>query len=133
MQIHVPLHCDSSTATRRRPRVRKQPQIEVAGGRSLRCRLCGAVITGEDERVPVQGAHVHTQRNPAGVVYCFGCFQSAPGCAVFGTPTGEHTWFAGCLWRIAACRGCGEHLGWRFQGAEEFYGLILDRLVTSKE
>jgi hypothetical protein len=81
----------------------------------------------------VDGNHAHTRTNPSGIRFTFGCFRNAPGCSCSGAPTGEHTWFAGCRWRIACCGGCGEHLGWAFTGAESFYGLILARLVGERE
>jgi len=81
----------------------------------------------------VDGNHAHTRANPAGIRFTFGCFRDAPGCRCLGAPSGEHTWFAGCRWRIAACGGCGEHLGWAFSGEENFFGLILLRLVSGEE
>jgi len=120
---------DTGAAPRRAVQKRSRPRTVRGSGGQLHCRLCGAPITDNSQRVEAQGAHVHTRQNPAGVVYCFGCFRAAPGCTAFGRPTAEHSWFAGCAWRIAACRGCGEHLGWQFQGVDCFFGLILDRLI----
>jgi hypothetical protein len=100
------------------------------GGR-LRCRACGAGITDEGQRRSVEGNHAHTRTNPAGMRFTFGCFREAPGCRCLGVATAEHTWFAGCRWRVAACGACGEHLGWSFTGADTFFGLILMRLVGS--
>ncbi|MBI1731367.1 MAG: hypothetical protein HYR49_01185 [Gammaproteobacteria bacterium] len=99
--------------------------------RPLRCRACGWLITTETARCAVGGAHEHQRTNPAGFEFRFGCFRDAPGCGRIGPASGEHTWFAGCVWRIAVCGGCGEHLGWAFSGADTFYGLILDRLVRA--
>jgi hypothetical protein len=79
------------------------------------------------------GSTVHRRVNPAGIVFEFGCFASAPGAAVIGEPTEEHSWFPGYVWSYVLCRGCGEHLGWHFQGADSpFHGLILDRLVPEQ-
>jgi len=96
----------------------------------LRCHACGHVITTAAARRPVDGAHEHERTNPAGYRYRFGCFSQAPGCACLGQPSDEHSWFAGCVWRLAVCGACGEHLGWRFSGADDFFGFILDRLIT---
>jgi hypothetical protein len=101
-------------------------------GERLRCRACGAGITDEGQRRPVDGSHAHTRTNPAGMRFTFGCFREAPGCRCLGAATAEHTWFAGCVWRVAACAGCGEHLGWSFTGADTFFGLILMRLVGDR-
>ena len=99
--------------------------------RPLCCHACGQVITSAAARRPVAGAEVHERTNPAGYRYCFGCFSTAPGCATIGEPEGEHSWFAGCAWRLALCGACGEHLGWHFSGADDFFGLILDRLTQA--
>jgi hypothetical protein len=96
--------------------------------RPLRCHACGHVITTAAARRAVNGAHEYERTNPAGYRYRFGCFSQAPGCACMGLPSDEHSWFAGCSWRFAICAACGEHLGWGFSGADDFFGLILDRL-----
>lgn len=95
----------------------------------LRCRRCDHGVAPPSARVARAGAHVHTRINPGGWVHSFGCFAEAPGCVPVGPATTEHTWFAGYAWRVALCGGCGEHLGWRFEGAgDAFWGLILERL-----
>ena len=97
----------------------------------LVCRNCGQAITGEDRRIAVAGSHRHTFFNPAGIVYGLGCFSEANGCVLVGPRSPEFSWFAGCLWRVALCRGCGNHLGWHFQGdGQAFYGLILAELIA---
>lgn len=96
----------------------------------LYCRSCRLEVTDESQRTSVAGEHVHTRSNPHGAIFCFGCFAGAPGCVVIGGATEEHSWFTGCRWRVAVCRGCGEHLGWLFTGERRFFGLILGRLVA---
>lgn len=99
----------------------------------LVCRKCGQAITGEDKRIVVAGSHRHTFFNPAGIVYGLGCFSEAKGCALVGPRSPEFSWFAGCLWQVALCRGCGNHLGWHFLGdGQAFYGLILAELVETE-
>jgi len=110
-----------------------EQRTETGRGARLLCRACGAGITDEAQRRSANGSHSHTRANPSGVRFTFGCFREAPGCRCLGAATDEHTWFAGCRWRIAACGGCGEHLGWMFSGADSFFGLILLRLVGEKE
>lgn len=96
---------------------------------AVTCARCGLAIARPDARVARHGAHVHTRINPFGYVFQLGCFDPAPGCAPAGASTLEHTWFPGHAWRLADCRGCGEHLGWRFEGdGGVFWGLILERL-----
>lgn len=79
----------------------------------------------------VNASHLHKRQNPAGIHFVFGCFAAAPGCRVIGRPTLEHTWFAGCRWRLALCGSCGEHLGWAFANGKHFFGLIIDRLKAA--
>ena len=95
----------------------------------LLCRVCGEPITSRADQTVVAGAQVHRRTNPAGITFTFGCFSSAPGATEAGPATDEHSWFAGFCWSFATCGACGEHLGWLFEGAERFHGLILDRLV----
>jgi hypothetical protein len=96
---------------------------------AIRCRVCGQVVTGHEQRLAVDGSPVHTFFNPAGIVFELGCFRRAPGCAGSGTTSAEFTWFPGYLWQIAFCRNCRKHLGWHFISAEDsFFGLILARL-----
>jgi len=102
-------------------------------GRKLRCRACQNVITDEGQRVSIDGEHVHSRVNPAGISFCFGCFRSAPGCSALGVASEEFSWFTGCRWKVAVCSGCGDHLGWSFNGSRSFYGLILARLVADEE
>jgi hypothetical protein len=99
--------------------------------RRLFCVHCRHPVTHQDERISVQGSHEHHCTNPHGASFHIGCFRGASGCSVVGPPSTEHTWFAGCAWRIGMCVGCGAHLGWRFDGVSEvFFGLILARLVS---
>lgn len=95
----------------------------------LICRVCGHPVTHRSAGVRIAGRHVHRRTNPAGVEFEFGCFGSAPGAGQEGTPTDEHTWFAGYRWRFAVCGACGSHLGWFFEGREPaFWALVTDRL-----
>ena len=94
----------------------------------LLCSQCKYVITYESERIDVNGQHQHHFTNPGGYDFQLGCFQSAPGCSEIGQPSNEFTWFPGTDWQICVCATCGEHLGWKYSGNGDFYGLILTRL-----
>lgn len=108
----------------------EQQAGRIDRGRALLCAACTLPLTTDGERIELDGAHEHTRINPHGYVFHFGCFRAAPGCATLGVPTTEDTWFRGYAWRFAHCRGCGMHLGWRFDGeAGGFFGLVLDRLI----
>jgi hypothetical protein len=116
----------------RKPAAAAQPDADAKerAERLWRCAACGQGIAADASRDEVDGRHVHMRLNPAGVAFVFGIFREAPGCAVVGLPTDEATWFAGCLWRYALCKGCGAHLGWSFSGASGgFFGLVLEKLV----
>jgi hypothetical protein len=103
--------------------------------RQLYCFVCGSAVTRERERIAVEGAHEHTFTNPAGYVFRIGCFRAAPGCSQAGEYTEEFSWFRQCAWRYALCSSCRVHLGWAYRGGEasEFYGLVLDRLLGSRQ
>jgi len=108
-----------------------QQDDSTHGGR-IRCRACAAVITHEGQRTSIAGSHAHTCTNPGGYRHHFECYRHAPGCTVLGSATAEHSWFAGCRWQLAACSGCGAHLGWYFTGAACFFGLIDDRMYSEE-
>lgn len=99
-------------------------------GKSLLCRQCRAVITSRRYAVAINGNHLHTFFNPAGIIYEIRCFRQAQGCDIHGRPTEEFSWFAGYAWRYALCSACRVHLGWMFESAEHiFFGLIDSRLI----
>lgn len=112
-------------------RHRQQHPLVPQPERTLCCKACNLPVTEERARISVAGASLHCRRNPVGVEYEFGCFDTAPGCRDLGEATLEHTWFAGYRWRISVCAGCHTHLGWHFDGGgHAFYGLIAERLRT---
>jgi hypothetical protein len=94
------------------------------------CGRCRYAVTTAEQIIAVNGAHEHLFRNPAGIVYRIGCFSTAEGCCLSGTPTHEFTWFAGYAWSVALCANCLLHLGWHYSSeASGFFGLILDHLT----
>ncbi len=99
--------------------------------RALLCSACRTPITSAGERHEKQNKHLHTFFNPAGIVYEIGCFRKAPGCLVYGRPSTEFSWFSGYCWQIVYCRRCGQHLGWKFSGVDEFFGLIVKKLTEN--
>lgn len=109
------------------------PEVEPIPESYILCRQCRQVITTEEQRTVVHGAHQHTFANPSGVVFEIGCFKTAVGCGYSGHASKEFTWFAGFNWRIAVCSMCLTHLGWFFESISgtRFHGLILDRLARS--
>lgn len=100
--------------------------------RSLICADCGHTITRESERIDANGAHEHGFINPSGLSFHIACYRQAPGCALVGEATEEHSWFPGHAWRIGLCGQCGTHLGWGFvsRGGDLFYGLITRKLAA---
>lgn len=110
------------------PVTHADPALEPAPDVALVCARCGHPITHRRHAQARDGAHVHTRINPGGWVHRFGCFAEASGARAAGPATTAHTWFPGWAWRMAECGGCGQHLGWRFEGAGSFYGLLLEQL-----
>ncbi|MCA9704693.1 MAG: hypothetical protein KDK70_02450 [Myxococcales bacterium] len=111
-----------------RTSLRDRPTSGDRGGRALLCAACGLPVTSERARIEVAGAHRHTFVNPHGLVFEIGCFDRAPGCAAVGPAQAFFSWFPGHAWRVGVCRGCGAHLGWRYDDPAGFHGLVLDRL-----
>ncbi|MGY0218856.1 cereblon family protein [Endozoicomonadaceae bacterium StTr2] len=118
------------------PQQHSSTSSETIIGRSeewLLCRHCEAKITSSQQRIVVQDSHLHTQCNPGGYLFHFGCFEIAPGCRLAAPVSREFSWFAGYSWQPALCNQCQNHLGWHFSKADPahaFYGLILSRLAT---
>jgi hypothetical protein len=102
----------------------------VGGSRALVCRACRTPITTEDARASLFGAHTHDRMNPSGFVFRIGLFRRAPGALVASPASDEFPWFPGHRWQIVVCRGCIEHLGWLFTGANTFHALVLDKLAA---
>jgi len=96
------------------------------------CKFCKNIITQPETVIEIDGMHMHTFKNPSGIVYRIGCFASAKGCKNFGDPTDEHTWFPGFSWNFSICSNCFNHLGWYYQaGEKQFFGLILENLTDN--
>jgi hypothetical protein len=109
------------------PAIQKKPDAKEE--REITCAACGGGVTREKARVAVNGAHVHTFKNPSAIDYTIGCFDEAHGCVGVGERSTVWTWFPGFAWQVALCGRCGAHLGWAFDGeASRFWGLILERL-----
>jgi len=108
---------------------------ESGSEEAILCRQCHQVLTNPSERTSIQGSHQHTFANPHGVVFQIGCFRSVRNCGYVGPATSEWSWFRGYSWRILVCSMCLTHLGWLYasNGNESFSGLILDRIIESKE
>lgn len=99
------------------------------------CARCGALITTGRHEMAMNGGHEHVVFNPAGMVFRVVCFRDAPGATHQGAASGLFTWFRGYLWRLALCRACDAHLGWRYEGSDQpriFFGLIKPALTTSR-
>lgn len=110
-----------------------QQMEEQEEDENLYCFICGQIITKTHNRISVEGAHKHTFTNPGGYFFEIGCFREAPGCEQAGEFTDFYSWFDGYTWCYAMCRSCRVHLGWVYRGEDSFFGLVLDRLLSSKE
>ncbi len=119
---------------------RDAPSTEVDAGSweediAYYCVRCGALITRGRWEMSLNGGHEHVVFNPAGLVFRVLCFRDAPGAGPQGVASGVFTWFQGYRWRLAMCRACDAHLGWRYEGSAEprvFFGLIKEALTTEK-
>lgn len=108
------------------------PRLDEADGHALLCRTCGHPVAKNQDRIAMNGKHLHTVFNPAGILFEVGCFALAPGCRFEGEFTPEFTWFPGYPWRFAFCRQCGAHLGWDYRNdTGGFVGLIMAELRES--
>jgi hypothetical protein len=95
-----------------------------------RCAACAAEVARDADRVPLDGVATRAFVNPEGFEFVIAGFTRATGCLDASEPSAYWSWFPGCSWRVCLCRACGAHLGWRFSGRADFYGLSLDRLTA---
>jgi hypothetical protein len=111
---------------------------EMAG---LYCSACSAPIAHQREMFSFgKDGAVNAYVNPAGAVHetlTVKTVASKTRSLVFvGSPSTEHSWFAGWAWHIILCSRCGAHLGWQFNATqaglkpEVFYGLTRDAVST---
>lgn len=109
--------------------------VSLDPGGPVRCAACGEGIARSEQAIEVQGGHRHECINPHGLRFDVVCFRAAPGCRAEGEATPAWTWFRGYAWRLAFCRACGSHLGWRYEAParDGFFGLILDRLARPQD
>jgi hypothetical protein len=99
----------------------------------LLCKFCRNIITSKNHSINIDEKHIHTFKNPMGLVFTIGSFSQAKGCLKIGEPTSQFTWFPGYEWSITLCNNCMIHLGWYYQsGSSGFFGLILDNLIENK-
>ena len=101
------------------------------------CGRCSARVASDVDAVSVGGRPVRSSHvNPAGIPCEILTFSRVTHVASAdpADATEEFTWFDGYAWRLAACAGCGLHLGWRYTAARpdlelrEFYGLLVGAL-----
>lgn len=94
--------------------------------KTVTCKDCGHEVTLETLAIE---PHQHTFRNPIGIAFDIVLFRDAPGAIDLGNATLVATWFPKCAWSFAMCAACKTHLGWWWQGAERFIGLISSRII----
>ena len=110
--------------------VKDWEEASVQAKKPLVCRYCLSPITTEAAAISMDGQHHHSQCNPHGYFFHFGCFSDAPGCRIIGDPVTTDSWFNGYAWQIANCSHCQVHLGWYFSGqSPTFFGLLHNRLT----
>jgi hypothetical protein len=107
-----------------RPRSTRQSDHDADDERVVRCGVCEREVARLGDRVRVGDGQLHTFVNPQGQVFELVCFARADGAVAVGEATLEFTWFPGHAWSYARCRGCAAQLGWFYEGASRFWGLV---------
>ena len=92
------------------------------------CAWCLNRVASEKDRFSHEGDTEFSFKNPEGVWFTIYTFSRTLGCRQGGLPTLQHTWFPGHAWSFCVCKRCGMHLGWYYNGPNEFVGLIRDRI-----
>jgi hypothetical protein len=105
--------------------------LESAAAGDWLCAWCLNRVANQKDRFQYDGKDEFTFSNPAGIQFEIITFAQTVGCRQSGVPTLEHTWFPGHAWSFCQCDRCGHHLGWHYDGAHEFAGLIKNRIVRA--
>jgi len=104
------------------------------GAKVYQCIRCSGFLSYSDQLVRIETRNRHFFVNPAGVECDFYTFSECPGAVAHGGATEADTWFPGYRWRMAFCRYCGQHLGWRyeamsiFERPRKFWGILVSHL-----
>lgn len=110
------------------------PDLEDAPARKRYCcRACGVRVARGEDLVPVDGTTRHERVNPTGWPCRFLTFRAAENTRDVTLPTDDFSWFEGHAWIVLACAACDVHLGWRWEGATVFVGLLLHAIVEEEE
>lgn len=112
-----------------------EPEIEVKTelkADDWLCIVCNKKITTDKDRFEINNKSEFQFTNPGGYYFDIITFGIANGCSSVGEPTMEFTWFTGYSWVYAICSRCSNHLGWKYQGKNSFFGLIKSRLIKGE-
>ncbi|XP_050419400.1 protein cereblon [Patella vulgata] len=102
----------------------------------LQCKYCNAPIANKNDVFSMavegpMGAFV----NPAGHVHETLTIYNVQNIQLIGRSSTEHSWFPGYSWKIAQCRSCANHMGWKFKATHKnftpqlFWGMCRSSLV----
>jgi hypothetical protein len=101
-------------------------------GKRYLCAECGLPVAESGSLFKINGTHEHSYTNPAGVRCNFLTFLSCENILVDEELYREHSWFPAYGWRFLICRGCMNHLGWKYDALAEgvtppeFFGVLAD-------
>ncbi|XP_014676590.1 PREDICTED: protein cereblon-like isoform X2 [Priapulus caudatus] len=104
----------------------------------LRCSECRADIAGKRDVFSMSlGGPMAAYVNPGGHVHEMITVIAARNLHLVGGPSTENSWFPGYAWTILNCRGCHQHMGWKFTDVSgdrrlephQFWGLCRGSLV----
>jgi hypothetical protein len=95
------------------------------------CAWCHNRVAMDADRFQFDGRDEFTFTNPEGIGFQIITFSKTLGCRNAGKPTLQDTWFANHAWSYCQCEGCGQHLGWYYNGPREFAGLIKPRIIRA--
>uniref|UniRef100_A0A1I8IHQ1 Protein cereblon n=2 Tax=Macrostomum lignano TaxID=282301 RepID=A0A1I8IHQ1_9PLAT len=103
------------------------------------CGGCAARLAGRADLICLSnagcsGAYVNPSGQVHDLVTVATVTKSSLRCR--GWSSSEHSWFPGYEWRVANCRSCGKHIGWRFDRStgqrrlqpKKFWGLCRSAL-----
>lgn len=107
---------------------------------TLNCSNCSRLVAHRKDVFSMSASGpMNAYVNPGGVVHETLTLHRAHSLYLAGISSDQDSWFPGYKWTICHCRGCGRHMGWKFNSLNDelkpqsFWGLTRSALQSKIE